>query len=93
MLRMHRQAARRFVEIKGGEQQSIIVLHRVRLTLMRQRIQLSNAIRGDMAEYGLVATVGRNGLAQLIASLSIARMVASLTWHATASRCWFRNWR
>ena len=53
----------RFVEIKSGEQQSIIVLHRVRLTLMRQRIQLSNAIRGHMAEYGLVAPVGRNGLA------------------------------
>jgi transposase len=57
----------RFVEIKSGEQQSIMVLHRVRLTLMRQRIQLSNTIRGHMAEYGLVAPVGRNGLAQLIA--------------------------
>ncbi|MER8683964.1 transposase [Mesorhizobium sp. M1405] len=56
----------RFVEIKSGEQQSIMVLHRVRLTLMRQRIQLSNTIRGHMAEYGLVAPVGRNGLAQLI---------------------------
>jgi putative transposase len=29
--------------------------------LMRQRVQLSNAIRGHMAEYGLVAPVGRNG--------------------------------
>ena len=56
----------RFVEIKSGEQQSIMVLHRVRLTLMRQRVQLSNTIRGHMAEYGLVAPVGRNGLAQLI---------------------------
>lgn len=56
----------RFVEIKSDEQQSIMVLHRVRLTLMRQRIQLSNTIRGHMAEYGLVAPVGRNGLAQLI---------------------------
>ena len=50
---------------QSGEQQSM-VLHRVRLTLMRQRIQLSNTIRGHMAEYGLVAPVGRNGLAQLI---------------------------
>lgn len=56
----------RFVEIKSAEQQSAMVLHRVRLTLMRQRTQLSNAIRGHMAEYGLVAPVGRNGLAQLI---------------------------
>ena len=57
----------RFLEIKSAEQQSVMVLHRVRLTLMRQRIQLSNMIRGHMAEYGLVAPVGRNGLAQLIA--------------------------
>ncbi len=46
-----------------------MVLHRVRLMLMRQRVQLSNAIRGHMAEYGLVAPVGRNGLQRLIAIL------------------------
>lgn len=45
----------RFVEIKTCEQQGTLVLHRVRLMLMRQRVQLSNAIRGHMAEYGLVA--------------------------------------
>jgi len=57
----------RFVAIKSRDQQSIMTLHRVRLLLMRQRVQLSNAIRGHVAEYGLVAAVGRNGLAQLIA--------------------------
>jgi transposase len=59
----------RFVEIKTCEQQGTLVLHRVRLILMRQRVQLSNAIRGHMAEYGLVAPVGRNGLQRLIAIL------------------------
>jgi transposase len=57
----------RFVAIKSRDQQSLLTLHRVRLLLMRQRVQLSNAIRGHVAEYGLVAAVGRNGLAQLIA--------------------------
>ena len=57
----------RFVEIKTCEQQGILVLHRVRLILTRQRVQLSNAIRGHMAEYGLIAPVGRNGLQRLIA--------------------------
>ena len=57
----------RFVEVKTCEQQGILVLHRVRLMLTRQRVQLSNAIRGHMAEYGLVAPVGRNGLQRLIA--------------------------
>jgi len=56
----------RFVEVKSLEQQSVMVLHRVRLTLMRQRIQLSNTIRGHMAEFGLVAPIGREGLQKLI---------------------------
>ena len=56
----------RFVEIKSPVQQSVQGLHRVRLMLIRQRTQLANAIRGHMAEYGLVAPVGRNGLAQLV---------------------------
>ena len=56
----------RFVEIKSPEQQSVMVLHRVRLTLMRQRIQLSNTILGHMAEFGLVAPIGRKGLAGFI---------------------------
>jgi transposase len=60
----------RFVEIKTCEQQGTLVLHRVRLMLMRQRVQLSNAIRGHMAEYGLVAPVGRIGLQRLISILA-----------------------
>src|ERR1700740_538791 len=52
----------RFVDVKSPKQQSVMVLHRVRLMLMRQRIQLSNAIRGHMAEFGLVAPIGREGL-------------------------------
>lgn len=60
----------RFVEIKSCEQQGVLVLHRVRLMLMRQRTALSNAIRGHMAEYGLVAPVGRNGLQRLIAIIA-----------------------
>ena len=34
--------------------------------LIRQRTQLSNSIRGHMAEFGLVAAVGREGLARLL---------------------------
>jgi transposase len=56
----------RFVEVKSPEQQSVMVLHRVRMMLMRQRIQLSNAIRGHMAEFGLVAPIGREGLQSLV---------------------------
>lgn len=56
----------RFVEVKTAEQQSVLVLHRTRMTLMRHRIELSNTIRAHMAEFGLVAPVGRLGLQSLI---------------------------
>ena len=78
----------RFVEIKTCEQQGILVLHRVRLMLTRQRVQLSNAIRGHMAEYGLVAPVGRNGLQRLIAVIDDpddARVPASGTCFTSAA--------
>ena len=57
----------RFVPVKSPEQQGVMVLHRTRLVLTRQRTQLSNAIRGHMAEFGLAAAIGREGLGKLIA--------------------------
>ncbi len=60
----------RFVETKTPEQQSVLMLHRIRLTLVSQRTMLSNTIRAHMAEFGIVAPIGRNGLDQLLAVLS-----------------------
>jgi transposase len=56
----------RFVAIKTPEQQSAMMLHRVRLVLCRQRTQLSNALRGHLAEFGMVAPIGRMGLERLL---------------------------
>jgi transposase len=56
----------RFVGIKSPEQQSAMMLHRVRLILNRQRTQLSNALRAHIAEFGIVAPIGRNGIDQLL---------------------------
>lgn len=55
----------RFVAIKTPEQQSAMMLHRVRLILCRQRTQLSNALRAHLAEFGIVAPAGRLGLDRL----------------------------
>jgi len=55
----------RFVGVKP-EQQSAMMLHRVRLILSRQRTQLSNALRAHMAEFGIVAPIGRSGLDRLL---------------------------
>jgi len=56
----------RFVEVKTPEQQSALVLHRTRQVLIRQRTQITNATRGHMGEFGLVAPLGRRGLQTLI---------------------------
>jgi len=38
----------------------------VRLILSRQRTQLSNALRAHLAEFGIVAPIGRNGIERLL---------------------------
>jgi transposase len=55
----------RFVPIKSIDQQGLLMLHRTRDLLIRQRTQLINALRAHLAEFGLVAETGREGLAQL----------------------------
>jgi transposase len=56
----------RFVPTKTIEQQSGLVLHRTRSLLIRQQTSVINAIRGHLAEFGMVAPVGRNGLEKLL---------------------------
>lgn len=56
----------RFVTVKSPAQQSVMVLHRTRSILIRQRTQISNAIRSHMAEFGIAAAIGRQGLQSLI---------------------------
>ena len=56
----------RFVTVKTPEQQSLMMLHRVRLMLNRQRTQRSNAIRAHISEFGVVAPVGRLGVERLL---------------------------
>jgi transposase len=62
----------RFVPIKTAEQQSVLMLHRTRDLLMRQRTQLINALRAHLAELGLVAPKGLEGLQQLMLTLTEA---------------------
>jgi transposase len=44
----------RFVAVKSAGQQSVLMLHRTREIMVRQRTMLVNAIRAHMAELGLV---------------------------------------
>lgn len=57
----------RFVGTKNKEQQSVLMLHKTRQLLVRQRTMVSNAMRGHLAEFGIVARRGREGLGKLLA--------------------------
>lgn len=57
----------RFVSVKSIEQQSVIMLHRTRDLLVRQRTMLVNALRGHLAEIGIVAALGLPKVQELIA--------------------------
>jgi len=56
----------RFVPIKTPQQQSVLMLHRTRQLFVRQRTTLINAIRAHLAEFGIVAGIGRNGVEALL---------------------------
>jgi transposase len=62
----------RFVPIKSAEQQGALMLHRTRDLLIRQRTQLINAMRAHLAELGLVAQKGREGVQQLMRTVADA---------------------
>jgi len=57
----------RFVPVKSEEQQSVLILHRVRELLIRQRTMLVNALRGHLAEFDMVTRQGIVGVGMLIA--------------------------
>ena len=48
----------RFVPVKTAEQQAVLMLHRARNLLVRQRTILVNALRAHMAEFGIIAPQG-----------------------------------
>ncbi len=60
------RANMRFVATKTPEQQSCLMLHRTRHLFIRQQTAVINVIRAHLAEFGIVAPVGRNGVEQLL---------------------------
>ena len=61
-----RRPTMRFVRVKSAEQQGQLMQHRTRDLLMRQRTQLINALRSHLAELGIIAAQGREGLKELL---------------------------
>lgn len=56
----------RFVAIKSVEQQASRGIERTRDLLVKQQTQLTNSVRGQLAEFGIVAAQGKRGVAELV---------------------------
>jgi transposase len=63
----------RFVRAKSAEQQGRLMQHRTRDLLLRQQTQAINALRAHLAELGIVAAQGREGLKQLLTIIADAK--------------------
>jgi len=61
-----RRPTMRFVETKTPEQQSCLMLHRTRHLVIRQLNAVTNALRAHLAEFGIVAPIGRRGVEELL---------------------------
>ncbi len=48
----------RFVKIRSVDNQAVLMHHKVRETLVRQRTQILNSLRGRLAEIGIIAAQG-----------------------------------
>ena len=59
----------RFVPIRSVSNQAILMCHKVRELLVSQRTQLVNALRGHLAEVGIIAAQGSNGAYALAAAI------------------------
>jgi transposase len=62
-----RRPSMRFVPVKSAEQQAALMLHRSRDLLVRQRTMLINALRGHLAEFGLIEARGPGRISRLAA--------------------------
>ena len=59
----------RFVPVKSTDQQAVLMLHRTRALLVRQRTMLANALRAHLAEFGIIVAQGLRSVGALIAKL------------------------
>lgn len=69
----------RFVPIKSPEQQAVLMLHRSRELLVKQRTMLINALRGHCSEFGITASRGASridDLLKIITDLADTRLPA-----------------
>jgi transposase len=74
----------RRVPIKTVERQAVLSMHKARALLISQRTRTTNALRGHLAEYGVVEPPGVKGLEALLARVGSGALGAAPPFLATA---------
>ena len=64
----------RFVPVKDVDQQAVLMMHRARKLLVRQRTMLVNALRAHLAEFGIIAPQGLRHVEQLVEAIEDDRL-------------------
>ena len=67
-----------FVAPKSAEQQALAMMMRTREQLLEQRTATVNALRGHLAEFGIIAPVGIKNVAKLRATLADGKDIPSM---------------
>ena len=57
----------RFVAVKSADQQAVLMLHKTRELMIKQRTMAVNALRGHLSEFGLIAARGIHRIKDLLA--------------------------
>jgi transposase len=73
----------RFVAVKSVEQQAVLMLHKTRDLLVRQRTALINVLRAHLSEFGIVTGKGPGGVTRKpvkIATVGLANKTARIVW-------------
>ena len=81
----------RFAPAKSAEQQSVLMLHRARELLVRQRTMVINALRGHCAELGLIVAQGASKVEELVAIIEDPGDVRLPLWHARRLALWLSS--
>jgi transposase len=77
----------RFVPTKTIEQQSVLMLHKTRDLLIKQRTMLTNALRSHLAEFGVISAQGPAGLQPQLPFCTTCR-ISGQNWHALRCMGW-----
>jgi transposase len=75
----------RFVPVKSEEQQGMLMIHRSRDLLVRQRTATVNALRGHLAEFGITAAKGTARARELMSLVDTDDRVPAIARHPSAT--------